>query len=235
MASIILQMCLPFSGKPLIKKKLHLIFCHFFSIVSAFPPPPPLCDKIYATCMLLQRANSCWPPVHTRVNHWLFVFKTHTHMTKFSYQNGWLPRITGLASIWFQMNIIAIRGFKTIEMQMQIRKLIFLNTYWDIVSPNFARLSCGFIAQNSKRGGISSGFIKSIKIKRWCTSTSAWLLGTGRYWYCGASSLSCCFSGEWDTLFFTSPQHGRVGRQRTTCQIIMIELYCASWNWNREI
>ena len=31
------------------------------------------------------------------------------------------------------MNIIAIKGFKTIEMQMQIRKLICLNTYWDIV------------------------------------------------------------------------------------------------------
>ena len=40
---------------------------------------------------------------------------------------------------------------------MEIHMLIGLNHYWEIIQPDFIRLSCGFVAQNSKFGYIISG------------------------------------------------------------------------------
>ena len=40
---------------------------------------------------------------------------------------------------------------------IEIHMLIGINHYWEIIQPDFIRLSCGFVAQNSKLGYIISG------------------------------------------------------------------------------
>ena len=45
-----------------------------------------------------------------------------------------------------QLNVSYLNAGEGIE----IRMLIGLNHYWDIIQPDFIRLSCGFVAQNSK-------------------------------------------------------------------------------------
>ena len=52
-----------------------------------------------------------------------------------------------------QLNVSYLNAGEGIEIHM----LIGLNHYWDIIQPDFIRLSCGFVAQNSKLGYIISG------------------------------------------------------------------------------
>ena len=52
-----------------------------------------------------------------------------------------------------QLNVSYSNAGEGIEIHM----LIGLNHYWDIIQPDFIRLSCGFVAQNSKLGFIISG------------------------------------------------------------------------------
>ena len=52
-----------------------------------------------------------------------------------------------------QLNVSYLNACEGIEIHM----LIGLNHYWDIIQPDFIRLSCGFVAQNSKLGYIISG------------------------------------------------------------------------------
>ena len=52
-----------------------------------------------------------------------------------------------------QLNVSYLNAGEDIEIHM----LIGLNHYWDIIQPDVIRLSCGFVARNTKLGYIMSG------------------------------------------------------------------------------